>query len=266
MRYKKTYLLILTVLAVLAGLSCSKKDVTAYMTSKEHFEYAMKFYKKKDYVKAQEQFAVITYKYSGSDVADDAQFYLAESYYQQKDYVSAASEYDRLISSYSRSEFVEPAMYQLAICYYKLSPGYALDQKFTYEALSAIQNFMDLYPKSSKKAEVDSLYQLVHLKLARKEFENAQTYRKVSEYEAAIAYYDFVINNFYDTPYTPESMYWKGYCFYRLKQFEKARLTLQKITDLYPLDKKLVTRTLDLFDDIKKEESKQKKSDVSDKK
>jgi outer membrane protein assembly factor BamD len=251
------------VLMLIAGLllfttACSKKDVTAYMTSKEHFEYAMKFYKKKDYTKAQEQFTVITYKYSGSDVADDAQFYLAESYYFEKDFVLAASEYDRLISSYPRSEFVETAMYQLAICYYKLSPGYALDQKFTYEALSSIQNFMDLYPKSAKKAEVDSLYQLVHMKLARKEFENAQTYRKVSEYESAIAYYDFVINNYYETEYTPLSMYWKGYCYYRIKQFEKAKLTLQKITELYPLEKDLVSDALDLFDDIKKAESKQK--------
>ncbi len=255
----------LTALTILTGLACSRKDVTAYMTSKEHFEYAMKMFRKKDYIKAQEQFTVITYKYSGSDIADDAQFYLAETYFFQKDFVTAASEYDRLISSYPRSEFIEPAMYQIAICYYKLSPGYALDQKFTYEALNAIQNFMDLYPKSAKKPEVDSLYKLVHHKLARKEFENAQTYRKVSEYEAAIAYYDFVINNFYDTPYTPQSMYWKGYCFFRLNQFEKAKLTLQKITELYPLDRKLVTKTLDLSESIRKAEARHKPAGSSDK-
>ncbi len=257
MRFLAKHIFLAFTGAALAVSGCSKKDLTAYMTSKEHFEYAMKFYIKKDYIKAQEQFAVVTYKYSGSDIADDAQFYLAESYYYQKDYVSAASEYDRLISSYPRSEFVEPSIYQLAICYYKLSPGYALDQKFTYEALSAIQNFMDLYPKSAKKQEVDSLYKLVNLKLARKEFENAQTYRKVSEYEAAIAYYDFVINNYYNTEFVPAAMYWKGYCYFRLKQYEKARLTLRKLTEAYPLEKKIISKTLDLVDRINKAEAKE---------
>lgn len=247
------YISVLILAVFMAG--CGKKDETAYMTSKEHFAYAMKFFKKEKYSKAQEQFQVITFKYSGSDVADDAQFYLAESYFFQKDYVLAASEYDRLVSSYPRSEFVEESMYKITICYFKLSPGYALDQKFTYEAKDAAQNFLDLYPKSPRKAEMDSLYLTITDKLARKEFENAHTYRKVTEYEAAIVYYDLVINEYPKSQYAGRALYWKAYCFYKLKLYEKARLILSRLTDQYPLDKKLVNDALDLLDTIRKKEA-----------
>lgn len=257
MKHRKPFILV-SGLIIILGMGCSKKDITAYMTSREHFEYAMNFFRKKDYLKAQEQFAVITFKYSGSDLADDAQFYLAESYYYQKDYVSAASEYERLISAYPRSEFVENAMYQVAICYYRLSPNYALDQKFTREALNAIQNYLDLYPRSARRAEVDSLYKLARYKLARKEFENAETYRKISEYEAAVAYYDVVINEYSDTDLVPRAMYGKAYCYYRLKEYEKARLSLQKLTDQFPLERKIIGKALKLSERIRRDVAKAK--------
>lgn len=231
----------LAVMAMLLLTSCGgKKDVTAYMTSKEHFEYAMKFFNKKNYTKAQEQFSLITYKYSGSDLADDAQFYLAECYYFEEDYVSSASEYDRLVSSYPRSEFVEKAMYKLALSYYELSPHYALDQKFTHEALNAVQNFIDLYPRSEYLAAVEKIHGEIKLKLARKEFVNATIYRKISEFEAAIAYYDFVITGYGDSPYAVDSRFWKGYCFFKLKEYQKAQLILRKFVDDYPDKKDLV--------------------------
>ena len=240
-------------------ISCSKKNVTQYMTSREHFEYAMKFFNKKNYIKASDEFSLITYKFSGSDIADDAQYYLAECYFRQKDYVSASSEYDRLVSSFPRSEFVEKAMYNLVVCYKELSPGYALDQKFTYEAVQAIQNFLDLYPKSDKKAEVEAIYTTIKLKLAKKHFESANIYRKISEFEAAIVYYDQVIIDYYDSPFAAKSKYWKGYCNYKIGEFQKATLILRKFIDDYPQEKKLVADAEKLLVKIKEKEEKDRK-------
>jgi outer membrane protein assembly factor BamD len=226
------------------------------MTSREHFDYAMKYYKKKNYIKAADEFSLITYKFSGSDIADDAQYYLAECYYNQKDYVSASSEYDRLVSSFSRSEYVERAMHRLVICYNELSPGYALDQKFTYDAVQAIQNFQDLYPKSDRRREVDSLYAVIKLKLARKHFESANIYRKVSEFEAAIIYYDQVIIDYYDSPYAAKSKYWKGYCNFKIGEYQKATLILQRFIEDYPQEKGMVKDALELLVEIKEKEAK----------
>lgn len=257
--YRKfVFLFTLTALFGLQFVACSKKNVTQYMTSREHFEYAMKFFNKKNYIKSADEFSLITYKFSGSDIADDAQFYLAESYYLQKDYVSASSEYDRLVSSFPRSEFIERAMYRLVICYNELSPGFALDQKFTYEAVQAIQNFTDLYPKSDKKKEVDSLYALIKLKLARKHFESANIYRKVSEFEAAIVYYDQVIIDYYDSPYAAQAKYWKGYCNFQIGEFQKATLIINKLIDDYPQEKNLVAEARKLLVKIKEKEAKER--------
>ncbi|MCK6543862.1 outer membrane protein assembly factor BamD [bacterium] len=240
----------------LLSTGCSKKDVTQYMTSREHFEYAMKFFNKKNWTSAQEQFSLITYKYSGSDIADDAQFYLAESYYRQKDWVSASSEFERMVSSYPKSEFIEKSMYQLALCYIELSPGFALDQKFTYQAQNAIQNFIDLFPRSELRTEMDKHYKSVKDKLARKHFESAQIYRKISEFEAAIVYYDQVITDYYDSPYAMQAKYWKGYCNYKIEEFQKAQILLKKFIDEYPLEKEWVTDALETLEDIKKDELK----------
>ncbi len=239
--------------------ACSKKNVTQYMTSREHFEYAMKYFNKKNYIKASDEFSLITYKFSGSDIADDAQYYLAECYFKQKDYVSASSEYDRLVSSFPRSEFVETSMHRLVVCYNELSPGYALDQKFTYDAVQAIQNFQDLFPKSEKRREVDSLFVLIKLKLARKHFESANIYRKISEFEAAIVYYDQVIIDYYDSPYAGRSRYWKGYCNFKLGEYQKATLILRRFIDDYPQEKSLVEDARDLLTEIKEKEAKLEK-------
>ena len=226
------------------------KNATQFMTSKEHFEYAMKYFKKKNYTKAQEEFSLITYKYSGSDVADDAQYYVAECNYRQEDYVSAASEYDRLVSTFPKSEWVEEAMYKLVLCNYELSPGFALDQKYTYDALNAIQNYLDLYPQSPRKQEVDDKFKEIKLKLAKKEFESARIYRKISEYEAAIVYYDQVISDYYDSPFVGKAKFWKGYCYYKIGEYQKATLILRKFIDEYPTEKELLEEARDILKKI----------------
>lgn len=245
------------VLALLAVSCGGKKNVTQYMTSREHFQYAMKFFQKKHYLKAQEEFSLITYKYSGSDVADDAQYYLAECYFEQKDYVSAASEYERVVSSYPKSEFVEKSMYRLVICYDELSPGFALDQKFTYEALKAVQNYLDLYPQSERRADVEKIHEAIKTKLARKQFESANIYRKLSEYEAAIVYYDQVITEFYDSKFSSPSKFWKGYCYFKLKEFQKASLILKRFADEKDKDMELAEEAQKILKEIDELQKKQ---------
>ncbi len=255
--------------SIMAGfliLSCGgNKNVTQYMTSKEHFEHAMKFFNKKNYTKAQDEFSLITYKYSGSDIADDAQYYLAECNFRESDYVSASSEFDRLVTSFPKSEFVEDAMYKLAVSYYNLSPNFALDQKFTQDALNAVQNFMDLYPKSVRKDEIAKLYQDLKWKMARKQFESANIYRKITEYDAAIVYYDQIIADYFDSPFVARAKYWKGYCNFRLGEFQKATLILNRLIQDYPQEKNLLNDAQEILEKIKKKQEEAKTSIVSDK-
>jgi len=239
----------------LMAISCGgKKDVTQYMTSKEHYEYAMRYFQKKNWTKAQEEFSLVTYKYSGSDVADDAQYYVAECNFMLKDYVSAASDFDRLVTSYPKSEWVEMAMYRLVLCYYDLSPGYALDQRFTLDALNAIQNFLDLFQHSERRAEVEKYHAEIKTKLAKKHFESANIYRKLGEYDAAIVYYDQVITDYYDGPFVKEAQFWKGHCYYRAKDYAKARLILNRFLDEKSADPDMIKDARELIEEIGKKQ------------
>ena len=132
---------------------------------------------------------------------------------------------------------------------------YAEGQRRYVESLSTYaRQFLQLM----EKPEVDSIYTLIKLKLARKHFESANIYRKVSEFEAAIVYYDQVIIDYYDSPYAGQSKFWKGYCNYKIGEFQKATLIFKKFIDDYPQEKNLVEDAHKLLVKIKEKEEKER--------
>lgn len=80
----------------------------------------------------------------------------------------------------------------------------------------------------------------------------------MSEFEAAIVYYDQVIIDYYDSPYAGRSKFWKGYCNYKIGEFQKATLILKKFIDDYPLEKNLVEDAQVLLVKIKEKEEKER--------
>lgn len=222
------------IVCLFAGSCGGKKSLTQDMTPKEHFEYAMSLFDKKRYLDAIEQFTVIVYKYAGSEVVDDAQYYLAETYFRNKDYLLAASEYERLFNNYPQSPFVDDALYKTALSYYELSPKFSLDQKFTYEALKAARTFMDFFPSSELFPEVQKIYDQINYKLARKMLRNARTYVSLSEWESAVIYIDLFLERFFDSEFRVDALYLKGYAFFRLRDFNKAEIILSKLNTDFP--------------------------------
>ena len=253
------------VLIVVAFLSScgGNKNLTQYMSANEHFAFAMKFFKAKKYIRASEEFLAITYKHSGSEFSDDAQFYLAESYYNQDDHISATAEYERLVSNFPRSTFVEESMYKIVYCYYKLSPDFGLDQKFTREALHAAQNFLELYLNSPRKDEVQKIFNELKGKLAMKVYRSAHIYRKLGEWESAVIYYGKVISDYPDSRHVSSARYWKGYCYYKQDYYQKARLLFDELKRKHPNAKELIKDADEILETILKKEQKKNRDLVA---
>ncbi len=200
---------------------------------RSQFRQALKLFRDEDYLDARNELKVIILS-SRSPVIDSARFFYAETFYQTKEYILAISEYERLIKFYSRSPLVDDSQFKMAMSYYKLSPKYSLDQDYTYKAQTEFQRFLDEFPQSDLRPEVEKNFLECRSKLAKKEYKTGDLYRKMGEYEAAIISYQKLLSTFYDTPFAPEALYWKAVCLRQLDQLRDAKEDFTRFIEKYP--------------------------------
>ena len=107
---------------------------------------------------------------------------LAMAQYNNRDYDVASETFKKYGSSYPRGIFAEPAAFYVGESLYQSSPEPRLDQSPTNGAITAYQQFMDLYPDSKMRARAqDRLYELYD-KLIRKEYMAAELYYNLGGY------------------------------------------------------------------------------------
>ncbi|MBN2028988.1 outer membrane protein assembly factor BamD [bacterium] len=225
----------IVVVLMIGFWKCSRETVNLIdMAPEQAFEYAKRTYDREDYLQAKNEFTVIVYNHPASLVSEKAQFYLAESHYHLKEYILAISEYEKLIRNFPQSTYSDDALYKVGMCYYQLSPGYALDQEYTLEAVSKFQQFLDEYPDSDLRTEAVNRLDECLRKLMKKEYETGELYRKQGYYRAAIISYDYVLESNYQTEFVERSLYWKGECLYKLGDLEEAEDLFQTVIRQYP--------------------------------
>ncbi len=234
MRLVRTVIVLSCVGAMLLAQSCSKAKVRPNLTAEERLSLAKQMFAKGDYLDAKQQLLVLTLSFQGSAVADEAQFYLAECHYQLKEYVLAISEYERLLKSYPNSQYVDDAEYKIGMSHFKLSPSSGLDQENARKAMEHFQRFLEDYPDSPLKKEVEASLQQCRNKLAKKEYDTGVLYRKMGYYDSALIYFDSVLATYYDTPYGPKALFWKGECLMKQGRYEEAREVFSDYARRYP--------------------------------
>ena len=233
--FRFVFLVIFALLLAGCALQCSRNRVNIHeLTSEEQLAYAKRLFEKRDYHEAKVSFTVVILNNPGSSLIEEAQFYLAESHFHLREYLLAIEEYSKLIRSLPQSEFVDDASYKIGMCYYELSPGYALDQEYTNKAIMQFQQFLEDFPDSEYRADVEQRILECRNKLAKKEFKAGELYRKMNYFRAAIVYFDAVIEIYYDTPFVDDALYWKGECHRRLREWEAAEETFQELLQKRP--------------------------------
>ena len=125
--------------------------------------------------------AVASY-YKGTDRSETVLNYMAKSYMGQKDYASASEYYKTYVKTYPKGKYVIEAKYMIGYCFYLDSPDARLDQTPTYDAISAFQQFVDMYPESERVPEAVKLLEELNNKLAYKAFLNAKLYYNLGNY------------------------------------------------------------------------------------
>lgn len=194
---KSRFYILMLVIILLFG--CSNRKSAKIDSFRVRYKKGMELIEKEKYFQAVDHFTYVVYNSPGSEMADNAQFYLAESRYFLDEYLIAIDEYMRLIRRWPASSFTEQAKYKIGKTYEKLSPIYEMDQAYTVKAIDAYQSFVDEYPENEYRSKAEKSIKKLRYKLAKKVFDAGKLYMVLREWKAATITFQGVIDNYYDT-------------------------------------------------------------------
>ena len=188
---------LLAVLSLLI-LSCAGSKTDGEVTLQDTFMSGLENLESKKYLQAQSDFKYVVIRGTGSDLGDDAQYYLGEAYYGNEEYLLAVSEYEKLTRRMGFSPFVEDARFKICEAYRIESPKYYHDQEYTERALERYQEFLDDFPHSPLIDDVVVSIEILREKMGKKVYETGILYMKMEEYESAKMTFQQVIDLYYD--------------------------------------------------------------------
>ncbi len=241
-KYMKLYLVLTALLISVLISACSGTDRSNINTDdpEKAFKIAYDSYLKKDYLQAIDDFTVIKVKFSGSSISDKSQYYLGMSYLNREEFVLAAYEFEYLLKNYATSSFAVDGRFQLAMCYFGLSPRYALDQTYTYQAISEFKNFLELYPTDKNAPECEAKIRELRNKLAFKDLKAAELYYKMDDYKSSIVYYDHILSEYFDTDYADDALYGKIVSLMAKKKYDDVKKEIERFQSRFPKSDLLV--------------------------
>ncbi len=196
----KIWLLIL----ILVFVSCAGKKEIKNNTALEELEAAKELFEEKKYDKAIKRLQNVIYKYPGSGLLEDAQYFLSKTYLEKGDYEQAELEYKFFLRNFPNSRFIIKAEYELAITHLRESPPYYLDQTPTEKALRALSTFIEKYPETEIAKEAENSRLKCIDKLVKKELENAKLYIKMGKPKSALLYLEDIEKRYPETTLMPE--------------------------------------------------------------
>lgn len=210
--------------------SCSKQ-LLAPLEPEDEFEWAMDFFNNKKYDLAIKSFEKIIFYHASTEFVDDAQFYLAKAYFEKKDYTQAITEFEYLIKNFPNTPFLEESFLLRAKAYFLKAPGYEKDQTETQEAISFLDDFLTRFPVSSFSDVARAVLLQARNRLAKKELENGRLYLKMKEYNSAILYFKYVIENYPETPSADESKFLLAQIYEKNGRKEEAIQLYKELLD-----------------------------------
>lgn len=159
---------------------------------------AKKLYNKQDYVRALPLLEDLLAVYRGKAESELIYYYYSTCYYGLGQYELAAFHFKNFTENYYNSDSTEVCSYKYVECLYLDALPYFLDQSTTTKAISEIQLFLNLYPKSKYKDACNSHIEDLRKQLKKKAFENAMLFYKIEDYLAAIVSFKNALKEFPD--------------------------------------------------------------------
>ncbi|HDR04565.1 MAG TPA: outer membrane protein assembly factor BamD [Candidatus Marinimicrobia bacterium] len=214
---------------VLTLASCSGKKEILSDSLQERFEQGLAEYEKEKYYKAIDHFTFVVFNSPGSEIADDAQLYLADCHFNLKEYLVAIDEYQRLIRRWPASPLVESARYKIAASYNELSPTYQRDQTYTHQAIQSYQRFLEDYPYSNNSDVAMGKIKELRSKLAKKAYDSGKLYMVLHEWKAAVISFEELVDSYWDTEWIDPGYLAIAQCYAKMEDTENSARFLSQV-------------------------------------
>ncbi len=193
--------------------SCSRFQKVQKLTDPvKKYEAALAYYKQEDYYRAGTLLEELIPLMRGKAEGEQAQFYYAYCHYHQRQLVLSTYYFKSFYETFPRSPLVEEARYMHAVSLFKDTPEHNLDQTNSYEALTALEQFLNRHPESERTPQANQMIRDLREKLELKAYENARLYHRlatanITYLKAAIIAFDNFVNNYPSSQYAEEILY-----------------------------------------------------------
>ena len=215
MRYSKPFAAAALALIAIAGCKSQYEELLESSDTQSKYKAAFEFYNSGKYSKAVQLFESISLAVSGTPQDDTVQFYTALSNYNQRDFYTAEGNLKHFIENYPASPFIENAKFLRVDCLYRATLRYELDQKPTYEAITAINEYKMTHLGSPNIAICDRMLEDLNERIDRKAYENAKLYYRMEDYKAARVAFKNVLKDNADNIYREEILYYAAMSSYK---------------------------------------------------
>ena len=165
---------------------------------------ADKYYEDGKYAKAQVLYTQVIGVLRADPRIQQARYRHADTYFQTKDFTSAAFHFRTYADNYKVAENRGDALYKEAMSYVELSPDFRLDQGDTERAITALEQYINLYPDTERLAEINALLDELRVKQETKAYEAALLYFDMNQYQSAVQAFERVLQDYPDSDRTEE--------------------------------------------------------------
>ena len=178
----KKWLISLSAILLFTGCAGEFNKVYKYGDMAYRYEYAKQCFAEGSFTHAETLLQDLITMKKGSDEAQESLYMLAMAEYMNRDYESASETFKKYFKTYPKGLYAEQAAFYIGQSLYQSAPEPRLDQSPTNGAITAYQEFLDLYPDSPfRKEATDRMYELYD-KLTMKELLSAQLYYNLGGY------------------------------------------------------------------------------------
>lgn len=210
--------------------SCGSYKVSSESSSNK-IDYVKNLIEDEKYSRAIDELNYIMFNDPLSEYSALAQFYIGECYFYLNDFSQSIIEYNKYLTrNDSIEELVKKSQFMLCKCYFNISLEYNKDQSDTYIAIEKLQYFIEKETMRDYTEDIEIMILDLRTKLAKKDFYTAKLYIKLEELDAAIIYYENIVNDYYDTEFVNSALA-NISLIYCIDDINKAKVFLDKHKD-----------------------------------
>ncbi len=167
---KNWFLAAILLLTVLLFSGCAHEFNQVYKSQDYNYkyEYAKECFARGKYSQAITLLEEIVTVLKGTDNAEESLYMLAMAEFNNKDYETASQYFKKYYKTYPKGIYAETASFYIGESLYMSTPEPRLDQTETVNAISAFQEYLDIYHDAKMKEKAQARLFELQDKLVKK--------------------------------------------------------------------------------------------------